>query len=551
MGANESKLRCLFLPAQSGKTRKVEEEITIYKQICGLDGGRSIDIFISANNRLLVFQTTARVRRDLGAPISEDDDSYISDSEENDAVIKGNIFSWTCGKGPKIIPDHLACQVLLDEVEMVIMCAHKLRMRYLNEMLCKLISKQAFRKNPVDINIWIDEADSSMKLWMQFPEILNIPAVKNVTLVSATFTSVLKHFGRIHVIPYKITHPACYRRLKDCRQVVMDKVRGAVGFLNSVFEAYPGLLTPGMKIFAPGNCPRVSHEEIASRVTELGGAVLIINGKVKELRIPEQPPHDMRPYLSANDPFKIPEEFNGKLASLYKSLQLYKYPFFITGYLCVQRGVTLQCPPTEEHDGFLLDGSIIPSISYPDEAYQTMARNFGNIGDFTAYKPPTIYSTSEMFENVRDREEAAVNLPKIVHQEELADITIEDFKRAECPPDNKTYRIHITEEEHIGFYELILGSKPRTGDFQEQTEGAFAGFRLSTSVSQLPLSVSTAIMKGASNVGGEWTRRRYPCYKDVRDPSTLRWLFMIPAGTNPATIQKADALYPDIVKRGD
>jgi len=232
MGANESKLRCLFLPAQSGKTRKVEEEIAAYKKICGV-GGRSVDIFISANNRLLVYQTTARVRRDLGT-VGSDSDSYISDSEETDDVIKGEIFSWTCGKGPKILPDHLACKILIGDVEMVIMCAHKLRMTYLMNMLTALVAKPYFKKDPLDINLWIDEADSSLKLWLQFPGLLDIPAVKNVTLVSATFTSVVKHFGRIRVIPYEVTHPACYRRLSDCRLVTMERVPGAVNFLNSV-----------------------------------------------------------------------------------------------------------------------------------------------------------------------------------------------------------------------------------------------------------------------------------------------------------------------------
>jgi hypothetical protein len=115
MGVNASKLKCLYLPAQSGKTRKVEELIKHYKDIHECFGDGDVNIFISANNILLVKQTESRVRKDLA-----------TESEEgaNDAVIKAGVFSWTSGeKECNISPPDLAFR-MLGEVEMVVLCAH-------------------------------------------------------------------------------------------------------------------------------------------------------------------------------------------------------------------------------------------------------------------------------------------------------------------------------------------------------------------------------------------------------------------------------------------
>ena len=87
MGAEQSKCKCLYLPAQSGKTRKIEELIKEYK-LGELFDPVDINIIISANSKLLVEQTKTRMTKDLG-----------TESEEgaNDACIKGAVFSWTSG----------------------------------------------------------------------------------------------------------------------------------------------------------------------------------------------------------------------------------------------------------------------------------------------------------------------------------------------------------------------------------------------------------------------------------------------------------------------
>ena len=97
MGAEQSKCKCLYLPAQSGKTRKMEELIKEHK-LGELFEPVDINIIISANSKLLVEQTKTRMTNDLA-----------TDSEEgaNDACIQGNVFSWTSGtEKSNITPQH-------------------------------------------------------------------------------------------------------------------------------------------------------------------------------------------------------------------------------------------------------------------------------------------------------------------------------------------------------------------------------------------------------------------------------------------------------------
>jgi hypothetical protein len=60
MGSEQSKCKCLYLPAQSGKTRKIEELIKEYK-LGELFDPVDINIIISANSKLLVEQTKTRI----------------------------------------------------------------------------------------------------------------------------------------------------------------------------------------------------------------------------------------------------------------------------------------------------------------------------------------------------------------------------------------------------------------------------------------------------------------------------------------------------------
>lgn len=524
---SKSKLKCLILPAQSGKTRKVEEEIKKFKLIHDLFGNGDINIIISANNKLLVHQTTSRIKTDLGPD---------SDNEDSNAVIKAGIFSWTSGnKKTNISAKELAFDILNETVEMVILCANGTRVNYLNEMLFNLSKHRLFNKR---INIWIDEADKTINTWIKYPMILEMSTVNQVTLVSATFYEVIKRLGRINVLPYEVTMPACYRRLIDCTKAIEDFASSnAADYVEHVLKKHPMLKTAGQRAFIPGDYTCISHEEISALLLEEGFAVLILNGTSKELRIPKRVPIDLRSFLKVSDPDELPDEFNSTLSRLYIENDLKNYPFAITGFLCVERGVTFQCAPAEDHNGFLFDYGIIPPIGDKAEAYQTMARLFGNIGDFPNYKPSTIYTTSSMFKKVGQSEETAVNLARLVHEQGTQDVGPEHFQMAANYTKDKPWTVISGEfDSREKANEFLVANGSPENNKKPEMDGAFikssttgkADKPISYNEVQKCLSMGkTSTFDVNTNPDKKQHSRLFICYKDLTDPSTVTYVVRI------------------------
>ena len=421
MGSEQSKCKCLYLPAQSGKTRKMEELIKEHK-LGELFDPVDINIIISANSKLLVEQTKTRMTNDLATE---------SEAGANDACIKGNVFSWTSGtKESNITPVDLAFR-LLGEIEMVVICAHATRLRYLSQTLERLAACPMFTKK---INIWIDEADNSINLWSKYENILAMRIINQVTLVSATFDSVMSKYKSLSVLPYLQTHPDCYRGLRSATRCEINFVGSAPEYVKRVIETnVEKLVKPGMRAFIPGSIAKITHDVIADFLhKEHGFVVIIINGERKEILVPDHEPIDLRCYLTVENG-QVPTEFNTQLAKLYKENNWARFPLAITGFYCVERGVTFQCGPEEGvHDGFMFDYGIIPPIACAAEAYQTMARLFGNVGHIAGYKAVEVYTNAVTFSRVERQEEIAINIARMVAEQGLENVVKKDLKAAEA-----------------------------------------------------------------------------------------------------------------------
>lgn len=531
MGINKSKLKCLILPAQSGKTRKVEEQITRFNLINDLFGHNGdINIWISANNKLLVHQTTSRMRKDLGT----DSD----DEGESNAVIKGKIFSWTSGtKKTNISAKELAFEILGD-VDMVILCAHSVRVRYLITMIGQLTTHRAFNKK---INIWIDEADKTINIWSKYPELLNNSFVNQITLVSATFVSVFAKYGYLKVLPYEVTHPACYRRLKDSTRIVEDVGKSSpVDYVRHVLNKHKTkLIKPGMRAFIPGDYTKQSHEDIAEMLLAFGFVVIILNGTHKELRIPGESPIDLCPYLMVSDPDNVPDEFNTTLARMYLENDLIRYPLAITGFICVERGITFQCAPVEgDHNGFLFDYGIIPPITDKAEAYQTMARLFGNVGDFPDYKPCEIYTNTATFKRVQNQEEIAVNLARIVAEQDLDEIGPEHIREAANYEFEKDLEVIVSEFktcDEANEFRTLNGCKKINKDNHDPTDPRFLMESTTKTLARMSYDQVMKEISGFAKSSGFDLRdnnaqpagRTYVCYRDLNDPSSVVYITRI------------------------
>ncbi len=436
MGSEQSKCKCLYLPAQSGKTRKMEELIKEHK-LGELFDPVDINIIISANSKLLVEQTKTRMTKDLATE---------SEAGANDACIKGNVFSWTSGtKESNITPVDLAFR-LLGEIEMVVICAHATRLRYLLQTLERLAACPMFTKK---INIWIDEADNSINLWSKYENILAMRIINQVTLVSATFDSVMSKYKSLSVLPYLQTHPDCYRGLRSATRCEINFVGSAPEYVKRVIETNAEkLVKPGMRAFIPGSIAKITHDVIADFLhKEHGFVVIIINGERKEILVPDHEPIDLRCYLTVENG-QVPTEFNTQLAKLYKENNWARFPLAITGFYCVERGVTFQCGPEEGvHDGFMFDYGIIPPIACAAEAYQTMARLFGNVGHIAGYKAVEVYTNAVTFSRVEKQEEIAINIARMVAEQGLEVVAKKDLKAAEAPHKRVPVLVNLSDDQ--------------------------------------------------------------------------------------------------------
>jgi len=579
MGVSASKVKCMYLPAQSGKTRKMEESIKMYKALHSESFTGSLDIVISANNRLLVHQTTTRFQNSLRAHHSESDaeadaesgtESITESNEPANSAINDSVFSWTCGnKMNSIDTNTLAHDIEHKNVKMVILCANGVRVRYLVELLNTLATRASFKKT---FNIWIDEADKSINLWSKYPEILQLPMVEQVTLVSATFVSVFSKYDVMQVLPFSDTHPACYRRLADCEKHAEDCVEHtAVKYIDHVLAKHCAnnntLVRPGARAFIPGDYQKISHEFVANLLhKKYGFVVCIMNGARKEILVPgRHDAIDLHPYLTVGGLGKkdtVPEEFNVTLARIYKEQGFARYPFAVTGFYCVERGITFQIAPSTSphlngaHDGFAFDYCIIPPISKRAEAYQTMARVFGNIGDFPNYKPCAVYTTSAMLRKVGKQEDIAVNIGKLVQDRGITFVSGRELKEAAhygngdttsvAHVDPATYRIYTDETIVRKVFKIL---ERRCWIAQPNGEGFC---EISVHKKKRVISLVEAIRSVPSGYGGmingEKTYRTcYSCYMDKNDNTTLRYVVLThpdkTAATHLATI---DRLYPSI-----
>lgn len=415
MGSSNSKVECLQKPAQSGKTRTMQERIREYEDWSRLWGnGKSpLSIVISSNNKSLVAQTTARMNTDL-FEIS----SISSDSSEADDSIVGSCFSWSSGtKHTNISVDALAFKIISDEVKMVVCCAHKTRLNYLYTLMTTLERSRHFDNN---INIFIDEADYSIKLWSN-PAIdaSLLSKVNKIMLVSATFNSVIDKYNRIRMIPLVDTYNIpTYHKIAECNIIEDNTIGSAVDYLKTIYAKYETeLQKPGTRLFAPGDITVASHDAVAEFLQSKGFVVMILNGRRKCVIMPSGEVINIADHMGESGV----DEVGAVMTRIYHDNAIYNYPFAVTGQMCLGRGLTFQ------NEQFLFDYGIVANISDTASAYQCVCRLAGNIKHLPGYTPSTLITTSRMKEVVLNQEDIASNLAKRVYDENLTHVDRKHF----------------------------------------------------------------------------------------------------------------------------
>ena len=442
MGSSNSKVQCILRPGQSGKTRKMVDLIKDIRKeyaaavTAGWSEAGMLNIFIVSNVMALADQTTKRMQKELA------DDASINSADSDDDInaddrVEGDCFSWISGnRGNRVDANALFSLIVRKKVSTVVLCANKRRLQYLKSLIDMLNEFPHFHDN---IHIWIDEADASINLWSKKQmDVTDMPVVRRVTLVSATFNSILKQYGRLHMLGDIITHPSLYHKVADCTVIEDDcaflpsEYSGARAYLSAVLPRHPEMCVPGVRLFAPGDYTQDSHDEVASYLVSLGFAILVLNGTEKVIRLPNRCDSivlDFRPERTDEKPkrphaIKPDEEIGEYVARLYKDNGLEQFPFAVTGHLCIGRGLTFQ------NKDFLFDFGILPFIRNDAMAYQAACRMAGNIRGLLGYKIATLVTTSRMWNVVRRQEGFAVNLARIVKERNLADVGVEEFNEA-------------------------------------------------------------------------------------------------------------------------
>lgn len=446
MGANQSKVNACYLPAQSGKTRKMNEEIIRKKLIPNeiYNDNGNVNFIISGNNLILVEQTKQRVESSLQQQFDTD------------------VYTWRSGKkdkNGKTVKTHsakdLAWDILNGDTDTIVMCSNSPRMKQCYETIEFLQKSTHFDKN---INIWIDEADASIRLWKKYERIIKFSKVTHITFVSATFDHIFKEYGRLYVLGYEHTHPECYRGLSNCTKVEVDIATTAVEYVKYIVARYE-LSKSGVRAFIPGDTTQESHNAIASYLVGEGFVVVIINGVRKEILIPGKPSIDLKPYIYSLDEISI------TVSKIYHENGWDQMPFAITGRNCIERGVTFQRLPDETHRGFLFTVGIISHITDESTAYQVTARVFGNIGSHPDYVPSCIYSTHSMFKKVEKQESCAIHLAKMVQDRSDGmrgiEVGSEEVTTAKNVTTNATraHQVFITQEDAIAFIKQTFGKR--------------------------------------------------------------------------------------------
>lgn len=547
------KLVFLWRAAQSGKTRKIQEIIKEDAQ-----NAEFVNIVICDNIQLQVAQTGERMRRDCyrsaddAEPESDSASvsSYDSAASREDDRIEGDVFTWMSA-GQKAKVREIADMIKEDEVKMVVCCSNKRRFTALMDLLENL----AKSKRATKVKVWIDEADASVNLWsnpdFDFTCFAN---VESVCLVSATFNSVVRQYGRIKVLPFPDTHPDTYVSLKDCELWTHATTMTPIEQVARVLDDHPALCEPGARLFVPALLERATHYDMEVLLHKFGFAVLILNGERKEITFPDG--RTKIPIkLDLSNP-SAPMELSILLPKLLRDHKiLAQFPFACTGQMCLGRGITFQ---SEE---FLFDAGILPDIWDPATAYQCIARVLGNIAKWRGKTKAKVFFSEDMRRLVLAQERIAIHIAKEVEKQGWADVGVEQIehvltagkpravREVDVPQEREmSFRVYLTEGEAKGALAQLEPSYTwRTRSFSKEHPGFYAAaVGGPAKVNSYDHTIKT-LPNLTGGKGKTETRTMYvPCYLDVTDATTLRYVVPIPDTVLAATLAKVDEMFPPI-----
>ena len=582
MGSN---LSLIHLPAQSGKTRKITELINKWNLLISSSTSsddKNLNIIFTSNTKLLTKQTASRIRSavDDASDISDisddeevaDDDSLSLDGENANAVVDRTL-AWISSSGKRTLSvnDVFTDYVLDDKCDNIICCSNAARMRHVLVLIEKLQKLNSRNKYAFDrkINIWIDEADACMSVWkkhIQSIQDMNEDFIQNVVLVTATMMPVYRYLLSAklpcNVRTYESTHPDVYVKYSETQKIMKfsNAARNAGEHLIDILDTNSEMCVPGTKWFCPGDKNRASHEMICEELIGRGFNVMIVNGTTKAIGFADRSPQiDISEHLD-ND-LEIAKTLN----RIYYERQLYLNPFAVTGQLCVGRGITF----ASQIDGkeFLFTHGVIPDMSSGDDGYQLVARCLGNIREYATYERPVIFISEKMDAKIAAQEDFVLKFAATLYlkndgmdvvsvtRSEIANMSgdndVHEVRRNRTKNgsgggvDKDRYRVY-SDELTVRSVCKILGYAYRKTDKNEFgfVETSLNNKRGVASLQQAIEKVPTAY---GTNKGVTTWRTCYPCYSDINDNTTLRFVVILRPETDIGLVKtEVDVKYPSL-----
>jgi hypothetical protein len=178
----------------------------------------------------------------------------------------------------------------------------------------------------------------------------------------------------------------------------------------------------------------------------------------------------------------------------------------------------------------MFDYGIIPPIACAAEAYQTMARLFGNVGHIAGYKPVEVYTNAVTFSRVEKQEEIAINIARMVAEQGLETVDKKDLKAAQNFELEAGFDLHAAEFTTLAEASAFMRSFGARGTNSVKTNDE--GFVLSSATGKKAILSYNTLMKEMSG----WSKksnfdvktppakssgRLYICYKDTTDASSV------------------------------
>lgn len=441
MASYNDSMVLIVKPEQSGKTFQMLDLIKRHYNEAE-EGVRTINFIFCDNSLLLTSQTAGRIDGELEELRVAD-----TDNEGNDNIHIE--FSSSLKTRYRTVADVFYVITCKPYVNNVVCCTNETRVREVCE--CVIPDLVARCRDNFRFNIWLDEADKAMS----FIDSTFVPLLEEGTidttlyLLTATPGNIFNRYKDVKVLPIENPTISSYIGWEDLGEMGSIRVfRSALkveGFIDKILRENRELLVPGTKWFVPSKFTKKSHYAVRDMCVEYGMAMMVVNGDGIEITLPtEEVFREKKDGVFAED-----------LVAFYDKYNLARYPFGITGKICVERGVTITS------SRFMFDYAILSETANKAGVSQLAGRVKGNIRNLPNFSPTTVFTTEKFNKIATELEKKSRTVGRLAwdkDKNEPSTITLHEYKTA---GEDYEHIVHPVLFSSIAACKRFLNSKKR------------------------------------------------------------------------------------------